>query len=395
MNLQAIETILQAEPETAAPLFRELIRGAVITAMAEAVEHEVRALCGPAYDPLNGGDFFRGGSAPSSVHLHGVKTEFKRPRVRERLDEGGSREVSLRVLNAAKDNREWEDLVIRGVLCGVSTRDQQALHPEQLDGKSHAAISRMWIKRAAELVGEINESDLSDFELLTLMMDGTVLAEGLHAIIALGVDPSGRKRVLGFAVGASENREVCTDLVNSLVERGLKPCRRRPLAVIDGSKVLRQAILAVWSKAVIQRCLVHKERNLYGYLPRKHHPKLKAFFKKLRNSQGKEPSVEIVADLEAWIGSINAIRPRPLSLLCPGPVPHLKMKRDTIQTSPEGVSCHMSRCPANSLYIKESKKQETAVVPERDSLVARTDRTCRTWGRIKATKRQNHHQSKS
>jgi len=306
MNLQAIETILQAEPETAAPLFRELIRGAVITAMAEAVEHEVRALCGPAYDPLNGGDFFRGGSAPSSVHLHGVKTEFKRPRVRERLDEGGSREVSLRVLNAAKDNREWEDLVIRGVLCGVSTRDQQALHPEQLDGKSHAAISRMWIKRAAELVGEINESDLSDFELLTLMMDGTVLAEGLHAIIALGVDPSGRKRVLGFAVGASENREVCTDLVNSLVERGLKPCRRRPLAVIDGSKVLRQAILAVWSKAVIQRCLVHKERNLYGYLPRKHHPKLKAFFKKLRQAQGKEAAAEIVADLEAWLGSINA-----------------------------------------------------------------------------------------
>jgi len=47
MNLQAIETILQAEPETAAPLFRELIRRAVITAMAEAVEHEVRALCDP------------------------------------------------------------------------------------------------------------------------------------------------------------------------------------------------------------------------------------------------------------------------------------------------------------------------------------------------------------
>lgn len=306
MNLQAIETILQAEPESATLLFRNMIRQAVITAMAEAVEHEVRELCGPSYDPTSGGDFYRAGSAPSSVRLQGTKTKFKRPRIRERLDDGGSREVTLKVLNAAQDSREWEDLVIRGVLCGVSTRDQKALHPSQLDGKSHASVSQLWIKRASHLVAEVNESDLSTFELLGLWMDGTVLAEGLHAIIALGVDPAGHKRVLGFTVGSSENREVCTDLMTALVARGLKPCSARPLAVLDGSKALKAAVLTVWPNAVVQRCLVHKERNLYSYLPRKHHAKLKGFFSKLRKAQGGEAADEIVAELEGWLGSINA-----------------------------------------------------------------------------------------
>lgn len=306
MTLQAIESILQAEPETAAPLFRELIRHAVLTAFGEALEHEVRELCGPSYNPTCGGDFFRAGSAPGSVFLQGEKTKLTRPRVRERLPDGSSREVTLKLLNAAKDSREWEDLVIRGVLCGVSTRDHKVLHPDQLAGKSHAHVSQLWIKRASALVEEVNGADLADFEMLSLYMDGTVLAEGLHAIIAVGVDPSGRKRVLGFAVGASENKEVCTDLVNSLLTRGLKPCCARPLAVLDGSKALKSAVLSAWPMAVIQRCLVHKERNLYAYLPRKHHAKLKGFFARLRKAQGGEAADEIVADLAAWLGGVNA-----------------------------------------------------------------------------------------
>jgi transposase-like protein len=305
MNIPSIESILQAEAGVAGALFRELIQHAVRTTFAELVESELIGLCGPRYNPTDGGDFYRAGSAMSSVYFDGKKHPVRRPRVREHL-ENGSREVSLKILEAAKDSREWEDLMMRGVLCGVSCRDQKTLHPDQFNGMSHASISQLWIRRASELVAEVNEADLSDMPLLGLWVDGTVLAEGVHAIIALGLSTDGRKRVLGFAIGGSENKEVCTDLMKDLVHRGLKPACKRPLAVLDGSAALKAAVLAVWPTAVIQRCLVHKERNLYAYLAKKYHPKLKRFFARLRKAQGGEAADEIIEELENWLGGINA-----------------------------------------------------------------------------------------
>jgi transposase-like protein len=277
----------------------------VHSTFAELVEAEIHTLCGPRYNPTDGGDYYRAGSAMSSVYFDSKKQQLRRPRVRKRL-ESGSCEVSLKILEAAKDSREWEDLMMRGVLCGVSCRDQKALHPQQFNGMSHASISQLWVRRASELVTEINEVDLSDMQLLGLWVDGTVLTEGVHAIIALGLDTDGRKRVLGFAIGSSENKEVCTDLMTGLLRRGLQPTCARLLAVLDGSDALKAAVLAAWPNAVIQRCLVHKERNLYGYLPRKHHAKLKGFFKRLRDAQGREAAEEVVAELEGWLGALNA-----------------------------------------------------------------------------------------
>lgn len=305
MTLPTVESILQAEAGESGKLFRDLLRGILRQTLNDLIEEEVSGLCGPKYDPINGGSFYRSGNSPSSAYVLDRKEKISRPRVRER-SESGTREVRLKTLEAARDPAEWEATMFRGILCGVSCRDQAPMHPDQISGMSPSSVSRLWNAKAGELIAEINEADLSGIPLLGLMIDGTVLAEGLHAIIALGIDLEGNKSVLGFVIGGSENTELCRALVNDLVRRGLKPSCKRLLAVLDGSKPLRNAVLSQWPDAVIQRCLVHKERNLYAYLPKRHHPKLKRLFARLRKAQGGKQADEIVEEMSGWLESINA-----------------------------------------------------------------------------------------
>lgn len=87
--------------------------------------------------------------------------------------------------------------------------------------------------------------------------------------MALGIDAEGRKQILDFDLGNSENTEVCRGLLRRLVKRGFK-CRHRLFAVLDGSDALRSALLEFFPDAVVQRCLVHKERNIKSKLLKKH-----------------------------------------------------------------------------------------------------------------------------
>lgn len=134
----------------------------------------------------------------------------------------------------------------------------------------------------------MQQSDLSEIDLLALMIDGVVLCRGLVATVAIGVDTQGYKQVLGFRVGSSENTEVCRDLLSNLRRRGLqKPKERKLFAVLDGSDPLKNALLEFFPKTVIQRCLVHKERNIRGYLSKRHWGELAELFRRLRICQGK------------------------------------------------------------------------------------------------------------
>ena len=86
-------------------------------------------------------------------------------------------------------------------------------------------------------------------------------------LCALGIDASGNKHVLGLWEGATENEVACKAMLENLVERGLKADRSR-LFIIDGSKGLRAAIRSLCGRrALVQRCQVHKARNVLGHLP--------------------------------------------------------------------------------------------------------------------------------
>ncbi|VGO18110.1 transposase [Pontiella sulfatireligans] len=106
-----------------------------------------------------------------------------------------------------------------------------------------------------------HERDLRKADYVVLMLDGIGLGNDLCAVVALGITVEGENHILDFQIGASENLEVCADLLNRIEERGFNP-KRRLLAVTDGSKALRNSIRKKWPEAVIQRCLIHTRTRL-------------------------------------------------------------------------------------------------------------------------------------
>jgi putative transposase len=101
------------------------------------------------------------------------------------------------------------------------------------------------------------------------MLDGIGVSD-IDNIVALGVDIWGKKEILGLRQGASENTIVCTELLADIVERGL-PADGDYLFVVDGAKALTKAIKKVFgADSVIQRCQLHKRRNVSDHLPKEH-----------------------------------------------------------------------------------------------------------------------------
>lgn len=288
----------------AGAIFRETIRNCTRQAILSLVEEEVAALCGKKYDPSSESACYRAGSSPGTVYVNGAQERLKRPRVRE-FDEHGSKEVSLNSWQAAKDPEEWEQAMMQAVLCGVSGRDMARLRVEELRGLSRSQVSRLWARRAADMVEELNRRDLTKLKLTVLMLDGCVLSDDLHALVALGINQDGYKQVLGFVIAGSENLEAGKALMKSMIDRGLTPVVARPLVVLDGSQALRKAVLTHWPQAHIQRCLVHKERNLRGYLSKRHHGALAGYFKRLRKAEGEEAAHEILDQLTEFLSSKN------------------------------------------------------------------------------------------
>jgi transposase-like protein len=197
--------------------------------------------------------------------------------------------------------------MMRAVMCGVSTRKVSGLRETDLRGESKSSLSRLWKEKAKELVEQMQQDDLSTFDLVVLMLDGVVLAKGLVATVALGIDSSGCKRILGFRIGASENAEVCSDLLSNLSRRGLSvPSNRLLLALLDGSSALEKGVLRQYPNALIQRCLVHKQRNIRGYHSKRHWKELGQLFKRLRQSQGSEGAEEAAGALRCFLEQKNA-----------------------------------------------------------------------------------------
>jgi transposase-like protein len=133
------------------------------------------------------------------------------------------------------------------------------------------------------------------------------VGDGAVVLIALGLTCTGEKMLLDFEVGSSENAVVSTALVARLQRRGFGPspgCRL--FAVLDGAVALESAVLALWPDACVQRCLVHKERNLYGYLRKGDHAEAARLWQRLRLAQGEAAGREALAQLRTFLLPLNA-----------------------------------------------------------------------------------------
>lgn len=297
----------QVEELETAEEFRALIRARTREALLEIVEEELKGLCGPRHHPDAESEYFRSGSVESPVYIDGRREDLRRPRVRQRLADGETKEAILKSWQLACDPGEWEEAMMRAVLCGVSTRRMETLRGSEIQGESKSSLSRLWQRKARELVEEMQESDLSEIDPLILMIDAVVLAKGLVATVVMSIDGEGQKQILGFRTGSSENAEVCGDLISALMRRGLKaPVNRKLLVVLDGSQALKKAVLREFPGALIQRCLIHKERNIRSYLSKKHWKTLAALFRRLRKAQGAEAAREAAEEIEAFLRDKNA-----------------------------------------------------------------------------------------
>ena len=299
-----IELLGQASSSEAGEIFREYLRGGVRMMLTEVMAVEVAELCGPKYHPSEDTTCRRAGSASGYVVWEGNREDVQRPRARRKNDDGSTEEVRLRTYESARQLDQLHTMVLRAFSAGVSGREMGEVHPESPD-VSKSSVSRLWIQAGGKLIEELRSHDIASQDWLVLMLDGVMLSKEQTAIVAIGVASDGRKHVLDFELGSTENYEVCRDLMSRLVTRGFAP-RRRLLSVLDGSAALKKAVLKFFPDAVIQRCLVHKERNIRAKLSKRHWGELARLFKRLREVQGQEAAREVLAELEEFLRMRNA-----------------------------------------------------------------------------------------
>ncbi len=243
--------------------------GVGLQVMDELIEEELRRLCGPKGKHDRGRSANRHGGRQAKVVLGGRKVSARRPRARTTAGE----EAKLRTWELFASEDLLGERTVETMLAGLSTRRYEAaLEPTGVPGSStsRSAVSRRFVRGTRERLGELMSRPVPD-ELAVLMLDGVSLADHT-CIVALGIDAEGRKHPLGIWEGATENKAVCARALANLGERGLS-ADAGLLVAIDGSKALRAAIRdAFGERALIQRCRVHKQRNVLGHLPEAERP---------------------------------------------------------------------------------------------------------------------------
>ena len=248
----------------------------VLSAM---MEQDREDLCGPRWKRDPDRSAGRGGTTKSEVTLGGRRIAIKRPRVRSKEGE----EVELPSFAFAADRDPLDHHTLNAVACGISSRKYaRSLDslPEEIEDRStsKSSVSRRYVAMTTKQMTSWLTTPLGDHHFPIIMIDGIHMGDHL-VLIALGIDFEGKKQVLGLREGDTENGQVVRSLLRDLLDRGLEQERVR-LFVIDGAKALTSAIEKTFgSLAEIQRCQIHKRRNILGHLPDRLHESVKAILK--------------------------------------------------------------------------------------------------------------------
>ena len=250
----------------------------------------------------------RHGSEPGQVTLGGRRVRVRRPRVRTA---DGTHELPVRTYQAFAATDLLEQLAVERMLAKLSTRRYQAgLEPVGADveraaaGTSKSAVSRRFVARTEHALAELLAQDLTGLDLVALMVDGIRVADHC-CVVALGITIDGTKVPLALAEGATENATVVGDLLVGLRERGLDTARPI-LVVIDGAKALRRAVTDVFDHPIIQRCQLHKLRNVADRLP---DALASVVAKRMRAAYRNPDPLVAHADLEALARELDRAHP--------------------------------------------------------------------------------------
>jgi putative transposase len=252
--------------------FDRFCLAAGIEALSKLMQQDAEDVCGSRHSRGEARRGYRWGRARGKIAFHAGKIEVERPRVRD----FAGRELPLPSWEHATEEDWLGKWAMNLMLLNVSTRKfRRAVRLPEGDvpapagsGVSKSAASRHFVALSSAQLREWLAADLSGLDLLAVQIDGIHIREDLVLVAAIGIDGEGIKHPLALLEGATENAAVAQALIDSLIARGLDPAVPR-LFIIDGSKALSRAIRRSFGReTAIQRCQIHKARNIMERLPK-------------------------------------------------------------------------------------------------------------------------------
>ena len=274
----------------------ELAIASGLKVLQTMLEDDRTAICGERYQHRVERQASRAGTVPSEVVLGGRKVALRRPRAR-----ANGAEVPLPTFQTMASEDPLNRRVVEQMLVGVATRQYarslEPLPPTMVGrGISKSAVSRRFVAKTAAQLAAWRSTALDAFDLVALLIDGVHIGE--HCIVvALGIDHTGGKHALGLWDGSTENAAVCQSLLADLQSRGLRTDRSL-LVILDGSKALHKAVTQTFGPAaLIQRCQVHKLRNILEHLPEGQRPWVRAIVARAYRQVEVAPARRLLQDL--------------------------------------------------------------------------------------------------
>jgi len=280
-----------------------LLREAGLALMSVVMEEEVRHLAGERHQQHSERRAHRWGKEDGYCVVDGQKVPIRRTRLRSpenREQRLGSYELFQR--SGPMEHAVWDKM-----MRGLSTRNYGAVVKDfrEAYGVEKSAVSDSFIEASREKLQELMERPLGELRLCAVLIDGTPFRDR-QMIVALGVSNDGRKTVLGLREGATENAAVVSELLSDLAGRGLDFSVPR-LYVLDGGKALAAAVRCHAGEAAsIQRCQVHKRRNVVDHLPEEHKSAIR---KKMQNAYAMTEYTEAKRVLERLHRELMELNP--------------------------------------------------------------------------------------
>jgi len=254
---------------------------------------------GQAYLPNPG--YKKWSCQKGSVYVGNGKLSVMVPRLREK-----QREVVLPLYEKLKSPDAFSHELLNMCMAGLSGRKYEEVlaHTGEKFGISKSAVSQKVVRSTLKQLKELQERSLGHIEPFALFIDGVHKA-GTVVVAAIAVDCKGEKYVLGLWEGATENHEVCEALLSDLENRGLS-LHPNILFVTDGGKGLHKCLrLRFGKKLLLQRCIIHKKRNILGHLPKRYHSEFKQRYDRTIGMTSYEEARNELKHLLKWLEKIN------------------------------------------------------------------------------------------
>ncbi len=251
----------------------DLLRSVGKMFIETVMETEVEQLVGKRSQPNEARSAYRWGSESGYCIIDGQRVPIQKPRVRSRAH---NKEIPLGSYELFQRASLIEETVWHKIMHGLTMRSYKEVVQQFADayGLEKSTTSEHFIAASRKKLEQLQTRSLAHVSLAVLLIDGAIF-QGEHLMVAIGIDRLGRKMVLGLRQGGTENATVVEALLGELAERGVDFTVPR-LYVVDGSKAIRRAILNYAGEAaLLQRCQVHKIRNVTEHLSESQRPAIK------------------------------------------------------------------------------------------------------------------------